>query len=263
VTPNTTYSIGADADTAAREHERLRALARWRDPATIEVLRSVGVGPGWSCLEVGAGAGTVTAWMAEQVGPSGHVLSVDVDLRFHEPVPANVEVREHDITSDPLPPGTFDLVHARAVLQHVAGREHALDLVVEALRPGGWLVVEEGDMRAFEAQPLPEPLGALHRIMAAAASRQDYREPHFGTRCLRLFVERGLQEVAAHGFVDTMRGGEDSAEWWFLAVEHVRDRLVEAGAISATDLDEALRIAREPGFVMLGPTSIQIVGRKP
>jgi ubiquinone/menaquinone biosynthesis C-methylase UbiE len=257
------YQIAGDDETARREHERLRVLARWRDPKTIRALEATGIGPGWRCLEVGAGAGSMSAWMADRVGPSGSVLSTDVDLRFHGDPAANTEVRQHDITCDPLPDDSFDLVHSRAVLQHVAEREEAVTRMIAALKPGGWLVIEEGDMRAFEAQPLPEPLAGLHRIMVAASAQQTYREANFGTRLLRLYQEHGLVEIDAHGFVETMRAGEDSAEWWFLAVEHVRDRIVDAGAISAAEFDAALTQARTPGFLMLGPTSLQVSGRKP
>jgi len=257
------YTIATDDESAAREYERLRALGRWRDPATIRALEATGIGPGWHCLEVGAGAGTTSAWMAQRVGREGSVLSTDVDLRFHGPAVGNTEIREHDITRDPLPDDHFDLVHARAVLQHVAERELALERMIAALKPGGWIVVEEGDMRAFEAQPLPEPLNTLHQIMAAGASMQEYREPNFGTRLLRLFQDHGLDDVEARGYVETMRAGEDSGEWWFLAIEHVRDRIVEAGVMSGDDFDTALAIAHTPGFTMLGPTSIQVTGRKP
>lgn len=257
------YTIATDDETAAREYERLRVLGRWRDPATIAALEATGIGAGWSCLEVGAGAGTTSAWMAERVGPTGSVLSTDVDLRFHGSPVGNTEIREHDITRDPLPDDTFDLVHARAVLQHVAEREVALERMIAALKPGGWIVVEEADMRAFEAQPLPEPLGTLHQIMAIGAASQEYREPSFGTRLLRLAQDHGLADVEARGIVETMRAGEDSGEWWFLAVEHVRDRIVDAGVMSGDDFDAALSIARTPGFKMLGPTSIQVTGRKP
>jgi SAM-dependent methyltransferase len=257
------YTIAADDDTAAREFERLRVLGRWRDPSTIAVLEETGIGPGWRCLEVGAGAGTTSAWMAERVGDTGSVLSTDVDLRFHGPAVGNTEIREHDITKDALPECTFRLVHARAVLQHVAERELALERMIAALEPGGWIVVEEADMRAFEAQPLPEPLGTLHQIMAMGAASQEYREPSFGTRLLHLYQEHGLVDVTARGIVETMRAGEDSGEWWFLAVEHVRDRIVDAGVMSGDDFDAALAIARTPGFMMLGPTSIQVSGRRP
>jgi SAM-dependent methyltransferase len=257
------YRIAADDETERREYERLRALGRFRDPTTIEALAATGIGPGWRCLEVGAGAGTISAWMAEQVGPEGSVLSTDVDLRFHgEPV-GNTEILRHDITTDPLPDGELDLVHARAVLQHVAERELALERMIGALKPGGWLVVEDGDMRAFEAQPLPEPFGSLHLLILQAGAQQAFRDPNFGTRLLRLVQDHGLVDVEARGIVETMRGGEASGEWWFLAIEHVRERIVDAGVVSAGDFDAALAIARAPGFAMLGPTSIQVSGRKP
>jgi SAM-dependent methyltransferase len=260
--PDSSYTIAADDATFAREHERLRVLARWRDPFTIDALRATGITAGWRCLEVGAGAGTISAWMANVVGASGSVLSTDVDLRFHgEPIGAT-EVREHDVTRDPLPDDHFDLVHVRAVLQHIAEREAVLDRLLATLCPGGWLVVEESDMRAFEAQPLPEPLGALHRLMSAASARQAYRDPNFGTRLLALLQDRGVRELTALGQADTMHAGEDSAEWWFLAVEHMRARLVDSGAFDDADFDVALAQARAPGFVMLGPLSIQVRGRK-
>jgi len=261
--PDAEYTIAADEETARREHERLRVLARWRDPTTIEGLRAVGIAPGWRCLEVGAGAGTISAWMAEVVGPAGSVLSTDVDLRFHSEPLGTTEVRRHDITSDPLPDDHFDLVHARAVLQHVAEREVALDRMLAALRPDGWLVIEEADMRAFEAQPLPEPLGALHRLMCGAAAQQAYRDANFGTRLLDSLQARGVTELTATGEANTMHAGEDSGEWWFLAVEHVRDRLLDAGVFEAADFDLALSQARMPGFVMLAPLSIQVRCRKP
>ena len=51
----------------------------------------------------GAGAGTVSAWLAEQVGEEGEVWSCDIDLQFHDPMPANVKVLQHDHTKDDLP----------------------------------------------------------------------------------------------------------------------------------------------------------------
>jgi SAM-dependent methyltransferase len=201
--------------------------------------------------------------MAGVVGATGSVLSTDVDLRFHSEPVGNTQVVEHDVTRDPLPADHFDLVHVRAVLQHIAAREVVLDRLIDALCPGGWLVVEEADMRAFEAQPLPEPLGSLHRLMCQASAQQGYRDPNFGTRLLALLQERELQELHAHGEADTLHGGQDSAEWWFLAMEHIRDRLVDAGVYTAVDFDAALVQARTPGFKMLGPLSIQVRGRKP
>jgi len=58
--------------------------------------------------------------------PSGRVLVTNIDPRFLEPLHLpNLEVRRHDIATDPLPEAVFDLVHSRLVLLHVPEREEA------------------------------------------------------------------------------------------------------------------------------------------
>ena len=94
------------------EDERLSLLEEIFDPLSRQ--RRALVQPGWRCLEVGAGRGSMAVWLAQQVGPSGHVVATDVDTtyldRLHLP---NLEVRRHNILDDSLDlpkPGTFDLV---------------------------------------------------------------------------------------------------------------------------------------------------------
>src|SRR5581483_5052797 len=93
-----------------------------------------------------AGDGSIADWLCERVGPTGHVLATDIDPRFvHRLRRPNLEVRMHDITADDLPPTTFDLVHARLLLSHLADPEAALSKLVSATKPGGWLLVEDFD----------------------------------------------------------------------------------------------------------------------
>ena len=101
---------------------------------------------GWQCLEVGFGTGGVALWLAGRVGSTGRVVAVDLEPRFlagHGR--ANLEVRKHDVAADPLEEAAFDLVHARAVLDLVPDRQRALERMLSAVRPGGWLVLEETD----------------------------------------------------------------------------------------------------------------------
>ena len=97
-----------------RERDRLRGLEFVYDGATIGFLTARGVTTGWSCLEVGCGAGTVALWLADRVGGSGRVLATDLDTRFIDGHGrSNLEVRTHDISSGPPEDAAFDLVHAR------------------------------------------------------------------------------------------------------------------------------------------------------
>jgi SAM-dependent methyltransferase len=253
---------GVHDDEFEIERARLDVLAQARDPKTIQLLERCGVASGWHCLEVGAGAGSISIWLAEQVGEHGRVMSTDVDLRFHREPPANMILREHDISADKLPAAHFDLVHARAVLQHLPERQAVIDRLLDALKPGGWLVLEDGDFGLFESQPLPEPYASVHSLIAGGATTP-WRDPHFGGTLLAAFRDRGLRDIDLAGDLWAMRPGEPGGEWWFLAVERTGPRLVAADLVSQDDLDRALEQIRAPGFVMMSTTSIAVLGRKP
>ncbi len=257
-----TERYGVRDDEIDIERVRLAALAESLDPATFRLLERVGVEPGMHVLEVGAGTGSVSAWLADRVGPGGRVMSTDIDLRFHADMPANVMVRRHDVSSDRLPSEHFHLVHARAVIQHLPERQEVLARLLEALRPGGAMVIEDGAMAEFAQQTLPEPLAAIHR-MVADASHQKWRDPLVGVRVLGWMRALGLRDLDASGRVSIMRPGEAGGEWWFLALERAVPPMVQAGVVSEADAATALEQMRAPGFAMLGPTSIATVGRKP
>jgi SAM-dependent methyltransferase len=256
------YRIADGDDATTREHERLAALARARDPQTIRVLSELGIAPGWHCLEIGAGSGTISRWLAERVQPGGHVLSVDIDLRFHCEAVPGMEVRHLDVVHDALPAAAFDLVHARAVFEHIVEREQVLDHVVEATRPGGWIVVEDGEWQSFLSQPLPEPLATVTRVMHAGLLARGW-DHVLGGRLLRMFADRGLVELDLVGESRVMRGASESGSWWYTGIEHAAERLVSAGVVTQDQIDGALDIVHSPDFVMMSPLSVSVRGRVP
>lgn len=253
---------GVPEDEAALEHVRLRHLATARDPKTFEILESIGVGTSWRCLVAGAGAGTVSAWLATKVGEEGEVWSCDIDLQFHDPMPANVKVMEHDHAEDDLPEDYFSLIHARAVLQHIPERDAVLDKFIAALAPGGVLMVEEGHFEAFASQPLPEPYATMHKVICSGATTP-WRDPDLGNKMLAKMAERGLADLDLAGDVWAMRPGESAGEWWFLALERAGPPLIAAGIITEEQFKEAMEQVRSPDTVMLSTLSVATWGRKP
>ena len=144
--------------TWKREHARLRALEDLFDSASIRHLAKLGVGAGWRCLEVGCGAGSVARWLAEQVGASGRVLATDLDLRFlADDGRGNLEVQRHNILTDRLEEGTFDLVHERALLVHVP-RAAAGPEAHGRRGPAGWLGGGRGPRPRRRHDPGTEPV---------------------------------------------------------------------------------------------------------
>ena len=257
------YRISKDPDQVAQEGARLDHLTYQRDPITFEVLERTGVSEGWRCLEAGAGSGTVTRWLSERVGERGSVLAVDVDTRFHVEVGPNAEVRQLDVTVAELGDAEFDLVHARALLQHLHQREQVLDKLVAAARPGGWVVVEDGDWTQFLEQEIPEPFRSLVMLSSDSARERSGWEPFTGRRLLAGLRRRGLTDCGAQGRVWTMHGGQPSAEWYVAALARSRDASVERGEIPADLIDRALAQARSPDFAILSPVAMSAWGRRP
>jgi SAM-dependent methyltransferase len=140
---------------------RLRLLEARYDPHTFRRLCTFGPLAGARCLEVGAGAGSVARWLAAQVGPAGQVVATDIDPRFLAGAgKTGVEVRRHDILADPLEPGRYDLVHCRALLFHLADPRQAVRNMAAAVRPGGWLLIEDADYVSLVAADPAHPRAA-------------------------------------------------------------------------------------------------------
>jgi SAM-dependent methyltransferase len=223
---------------------RFEALAQLFDPVTFRHLAAVGVSTGWACWEVGAGGPNVPAWLAERVGPSGRVVASDIDTAWMPDEGAAFEVLRHDVGVEPPPGNDFDLVHARLVLTHVPARMEALASMVRALRPGGWLVVEDADPGL---QPLvcPDEVGAAERL--ANRLRQGFRtlmaergaELAFGRTLPRLLREAGLDAVQADAFFPIASPACTALE--VATVHQIRYRLVAAGLATEEEVEEHLR----------------------
>jgi len=108
----------------------------------------------------------------------------------------NVEVRQHDIRTDPLEAGRYDLAHCRAVLSHLPDPPRALRRIVAAVRMGGWVVIEDADfssLRAVEAtHPLAEAYGRHLREILDHLTQAQLSDPYLGGRVRSLLEDAGL-----------------------------------------------------------------------
>src|SRR6185312_9800368 len=106
----------------------------------------------------------------------------------------------HDVVSDDLEAGHFDLVHVRLVLEHLPERQRVLEKLVRALKPGGRLVAQSVDYAA--AIPVSEYGAAEHartqdvRLRTFAASGLD---PYYGRHLPARLRDAGLVEVENEG----------------------------------------------------------------
>jgi len=247
---------------------RMDILARLFDATTRRVIEGGGLAPGWRCLEVGGGGGSVARWLAERVGPKGHVLCTDLDTRIIEQgrasAPANLEVVRHDIAADPLPAGAFDLIHARLVLIHVIEREHALVRMVAALKPGGWLVIEDFDTASVTPDAhinrFETPLPAAEAVRKYLTRNQD---GFFGRRLYGRFRELGLTQVDAEGRCMMFTRDNGGADLMRVNFEQIGADVIAAGLITRQQIDADLATIRRDDFAIPSPTMWSVVGRKP
>lgn len=238
------------------QRRRLAGLESWFDPGTIRHLERLGVSSGWRCLEVGAGGGSIAAWLCQRVGPGGSVVATDLDTRFLAALTfPNLEVRCHDLLLDPLEADAFDLIHARFVVEHLRDRSTALRHLAAALRPGGWLLIEDTDSATWLPAPevAPEAAALFQRWTHAYARfcEENGVDAYAGRRLYGELHALGLREVDAEGRVYMVRGGSANAEVWRLSAEQVRDRIVRAGLLTAGDMGGLLALFADPAFVWM------------
>ncbi len=221
--------------------QRFDALAELFNPSTYRHMQSVGLSPGWRVWEVGAGGASVPEWIVEQT--RGHVLVTDIDTSWLDRQGGAFEVKNHDIGSDPAPDDGFDLVHARLVLVHVPERLDALATMINALNPGGWVLLEEADPGL---QPLvcPDEYGPeqvlANKLKMAFRSLMAVRgvDLSFGRKLPRLLRSAGLVDVQSDSYFPM--GGSACNELERATVEQIRERLIAAELATDDEIEQHL-----------------------
>lgn len=152
-------------------------------------LDRLGLREGWRCVDVGAGGGDVTVALAEIVGRDGRVYAVDSDpaardevakaAAEHAQVIAITQAGEALTLPEPV-----DLAFCRFLLMHVHDPVVVLERMRQAVRPSGWVVVQE-------------PITTAGRVGGQAMSMPDARHPDVGAVLPALVRDAGLEVIDA------------------------------------------------------------------
>lgn len=160
-------------------------------------------GLGGTCVEIGCGAGRLTAPLAEAFD---RVIALDVSAemisRARRMTPANVEFRQVDGPAIPGADGEADAVFSVHVLQHLDDHEALIANLREArrvLRPGGTLMAH-----IWLSSRRPSPLGRLRRELRLWRSRRGLRRGERPTAVrMRTYPLEHVQAwLAEVGFAD-------------------------------------------------------------
>lgn len=160
----------------------------YRRPLSTAIDR-LGLGPGWRCVDVGAGGGDVSVALAEVVGRAGRVYAVDSDPLARDEVARAAAAHSQVIAitqagEDLVLPEPVDLAFCRFLLLHVIDPAVVLHKMADAVRPDGWVVAQE-------------PVTSAGRIAGQPMSMPDARHPDVGALLPALVRDAGLELVDA------------------------------------------------------------------
>lgn len=152
-------------------------------------LQRLGVGPGWRCVDAGAGLGDVAIALGQLVGHEGRIYAVDIDPAARDATAEAAAAYAQVIAltqpvEELLLPEAVDLAYCRFLLLHVHRPVDALVSMAAAVRPGGWVVAQE-------------PMTSGGRIDGRPLSFPSARHPDIGALLPSLVREVGLELVDA------------------------------------------------------------------
>ncbi|MEV4637421.1 methyltransferase domain-containing protein [Actinoplanes sp. NPDC049548] len=233
-------------------HESVLRSHRWRTAENSAAYLLPHLTSGATVLDVGCGPGTITADLATRITP-GRITALEhteaaLDLARAEVARrglTTVDFVVGDVHALDFPDGSFDVVHAHQVLQHVGDPVRALREMRRVTRPGGLVAVRDSDYAAFTWYPrLPEldEWLALYEKVA----RGNGGEPDAGRRLLSWAHAAGFTDVTATSSTWCFADDEDRAWWGGLWADRILKsdmsrQALESGAATQEDLERISR----------------------
>ena len=248
----------------------LGLLADILDRHSTSVLAGphVHVEPGWHCLDIGPGAGTITGWLADQVGPDGSVTAIDLQPD-HVTAGGNVQVVRGDIRYIDLPHNKYQLIHGRLVTVHLPNPETVLHRLLPALAPGGVLVLSEWDVLSWQNWLAhasgPQVRTAFYAFQQALfhVLKGNGADLSWAGKVPTAMRAAGLELVHSEGFTPLAAGGTGVCLLHESNSLQLHHKLVATGLVTS----EQLRVLREamwdPQTLVYAYQMFTTVGRRP
>jgi len=229
-----------------RERMRLALMSAMLDPHTLFRIEQLGLTTGWRCLELGAGNGSISNELIARVGPSGHVVAIDLDTAFLDEISAaNLEVRRQNVVDAALEEGSYDLVFTRALLHHLPQWQGVLEKMKAALNPGGAILVQEPDMHPAEALEPGDWRDFWIGFRDWSATRGvDHR---LGRKIASHLTVMGFEGVRSFGETVNFEGGSGPAQFFALSMARIKDELIASGHVNEDLFEHLMRLLDDPG----------------
>jgi SAM-dependent methyltransferase len=225
---------------------RLQILHQIHKPYTECLLQRVGLTEGMRVADIGCGIGTISTWLAKQVGTNGSVVGLDVSAAQVEQARSqaealglsNITFAEASVYATGLPHNSFDLVYCRFLLMHLTRPVDALLEMLALAKPGGMVVCEEADFSTAFCDP-PSP--AHDRCFELFLALSDIRGQHFrlGGKLYRIFRDVGLVAPEVSLVQPVVVRGE-TKHLMDLSLSEATDALIEARLATPEEVERTV-----------------------
>ena len=252
-TGNRQYIHGTDPE----EQKRLALL---NDLLNNASLKAVQLRAGEKVLDVGSGLGQLSRAMGRVLGPGGRVVAVERDpaqlADALERAERNgetdlVDFRQGDAVDLPLGDdewGSFDVAHARFLLEHVPNPQAVVDAMVRALRPGGRIILEDDDHDVLRLWPEAPQVDRLWQAYYDTYSKLG-NDPFIGRRLVELLHAAGAVPVRNDRLFFGSCAGSPEFDLYidnFVGVMvSAREEIVSLTSLTAADIDDGIKEFRE------------------
>jgi SAM-dependent methyltransferase len=238
------------------EREEQARLAQLNRLLNQQSLARMAPRPGEHVLDVGCGFGLFAHEIAQQVGPNGRVVGVEREVAQIEEgkrlvhatgVTPRADIRQGDAYDFPLEKtewGSFDVAHARFLLEHLSRPGEVVAAMVRAVKPGGRIILEDDDHDLLTLNP---PVPAFMAVWRAYERSYDAsgRDPRIGRNLVTLLVDAGASPVRSDWPFFGACAGSDTFRTIIANCRAIlvlaRDTIVELGKISPAEFDAGLR----------------------
>ena len=211
--------------------------------------------------------------LCDRVGAAGRVVGLGLEPRL--PARASelaaergctVETVESDAASTGLPEGSFDLVHARALLLNPTEPERAVAEMARLTRPGGTVALQEPDARAWACDPQHPAFERLRAEIVAVYPRTG-KDFEIGRRTGRLLRDAGLRDVEARPTARVTHAGDYYHTFGLTPCALLREPLLGGAGRTADELDDHVAQVADhlgaPGTITCQPLLWQAWGTRP
>lgn len=256
------------------EQMRLQLQARMWESYTEAMLDTIGVQPGWSCVDIGCGAMGILGPLSRRVGAEGHVIGIDTDDKLiaaahkylQDEALHNVEIKQVDAFNSGLPRNSFDLVHERFVFSPVGGGADLLEEMIALTKPGGIVATQETNHISWTFYP---PCEGWTRLLSTIEQTflKIGADGNVGQRTFQMMRDAGMQNVQFRAGVLALQDSHPYMRMALMALRALRKAITGFGLMTDDELDtvttEIEAHIQKPDTVALSFTLMQVWGVKP